>query len=71
MSKSPIDTMLDKVEWKELPLPETETVTDDDLPYATHTGILRIGNYELECIVLNTGERLFTAESIARFFGAE
>jgi len=59
--------MLDKVEWKELPAPETVS----DLPFAIRTGILRIGDYELECVVLNTGERVFTAESIARFVGVD
>lgn len=68
MTKQPIDVMLDAVEWKPVDR-EGLPAVDGDIPYATHHGTLKIGECELECVVLNTGERLFTEESIERFFG--
>lgn len=57
MSTKPIDALLDAVEWvaiKDVPSVEPGT------PHATHTGVLRIGELELDCVVLNTGQRLLT-----------
>lgn len=66
MGKPPIEIMLDTIEWK--PIVYDEGHIHGDLPHATHTGILKIGEAELECVVLNTGQRLFTAESLEKFF---
>ena len=67
--KMPIDRLLDTVEWREC---EGELpVADDGLPYATHKGILWIGGYPLECYQLSTGQRVFEAESVHRFFDGE
>lgn len=64
---TPIDAMLNAVEWKQL---EGDPPADDDgLPYATHEGVLTIGNIELKCYQLNDGTRLFDAESVHCFFG--
>lgn len=68
MSKPPIERMLDTVDWKPI-IHRYDIIPDTGIPYATHTGVLRIGDIELECVVLNTGERLFTEESLRRFFG--
>lgn len=61
MSKKSVDALLDAVEWV-----AAEGVPDaaSDVPYATHTGVLRIGELELDCVVLNTGQRLFTGPVI-------
>ncbi len=69
MSKAPVDLMLDAVEWKPVEHDDKSEWKPGDVPYATHTGVLDIFGAKLECVVLNTGQRLFTAESIAKFFG--
>lgn len=64
---SPMDKVFEAVEWQAVDWPE---VPAEGLPYATHRGILRIMGAELECFILSDGSRIFTAESLARFFGA-
>ena len=65
---SPVERILDLVEWKPVNPPADTT---DGLPYATHEGKLWIGSNCLDCVVLNTGQRLITEESLNRFFGGE
>jgi hypothetical protein len=66
---SPIEQMLDGVEWKQVTTkPENP---DSDLPYATHAGLLKIGALELRCYRLNTGMSVFDADDVKRFFGME
>jgi hypothetical protein len=66
--ETPIDTALDRlVEWHAVPAPAVDN--ESGLPYATHEGVLRIGDSELKLVVLNTGQRLITQESLNRFFG--
>ena len=62
--KTPIEMMLDGIEWR-----PCEGVVDhsSDL-YATHEGVLRIGDLELRCYTLNTGQPVFSAEDIENFF---
>lgn len=43
----------------------------EPLPKATHTGILRIGEIELECHVLEDGTRLFSSRDLLKAFGLE
>jgi hypothetical protein len=66
VTRSPIDTLLDTVNWNSV---EPPGENPDGLPYPTHTGTLQIAGYTLDCLVLNTGERIFTEESVERFFG--
>ena len=66
MKKQPIDTLLDSVDWQPVPF---DRLPSGHIPYATHHGVLKIGDCELECVVLNTGERLFTEEGLLKFFG--
>lgn len=63
-----IDVILDGITWEPVPPPDD---TSDGLPYPTHEGILRIGECELQAYVLNTGQRIFTEESIVRFFSGD
>jgi len=63
--KTLIEMMLDGIEWK----PRRGVVDhSSDLLYATHEGVLRIGDLELRCYTLNTGQRVFSAEDIEDFF---
>lgn len=63
----PLDVALNQVDWQSVEPPTKPT----GLPYPTHSGILRIGDFELQAFVLNTGERVFSEESIKKFFGME
>lgn len=71
MSKKPIDILLDRVEWK--PLPTTEEPPTTTLPYATHEGLLSLGEGlpTLQCFQLNTGERVVAADDVQKFFGGK
>jgi hypothetical protein len=64
--KKPIDALLETVDWQPVEPPDDNP---DNLPYPTHQGMLWIGGCALHCLVLNTGQRIFTTESIERFFG--
>ena len=70
---TPIETMLNAVEWEVLPpdnAAERETkFQETGIPYATHTGKFMIGDIELDCARLNTGQAVITKESFERFFG--
>jgi len=63
---SPIDRMMDGVQWEILP-PQTEP---SDLPYATHKGTLRIGDFAFDAYRLSNGLRVLDADSVERFFFA-
>lgn len=70
---TPIETILNAVEWEVLP-PDTADERErkykaGGLPYATHSGKMKIGPVELDCCRLNTGQAVITAESMERFFG--
>ena len=68
MAKTPMDTMLDSIKWEILP-PLAPEENQEGIPYATHKGVLWIGDCPLDCYVLNTGQRIFTVESVERLFG--
>jgi hypothetical protein len=40
-----------------------------DMPQATHEGVIRIGNIEIACAVLNTGQRVITQSGFMRALG--
>lgn len=63
--KSPMELLLAEVQWEVLPPIE---VSIDGVPVATHRGILRIGDKELECCILNDGRRIIRQESLENFF---
>ena len=51
---SPMDALLDAVKWV-----ETGSAADESgLPYATHTGVLRIFDIDIPVFQLNTGQRV-------------
>lgn len=64
---TPIDLMLDAVEWT--PIAGTRPPDADGLPVATHSGVLRVGDIDLRCYQLADGRRLFDADDIRRVFG--
>lgn len=58
--KTPIDMMLDNVEWTDCAQDQLES----DLPHAVRTGVLNIGGVELQCAVLSNEQRIFYGETI-------
>jgi hypothetical protein len=64
MAKTPVEAMLDQVEWKILP-----PMDEGETPHATHSGVLRIGNAELKCYQLSNGQSIFDADDLMAFFG--
>lgn len=61
---SPIDKMLDKIEWEPL---EGEAV-EGDLPHATHSGILDLGGMKLRVFQLSDGKRVIEENDLIAFF---
>lgn len=66
MSKTPIDFMLDAVDWK--PVEQAPDRPLSPLPFATHSGVVAIGDKSLRCFRLNTGQAVFEAEDFKAFF---
>lgn len=63
-------SIVKKVPTKPGKLPEPElSAPKGDLPKAMYWGKLPIGNIELDCVVLDSGERILTATSIFKAFG--
>ena len=66
--KSPIEMMLDGVQW--VPAGERPDGPDnhDGLPYATHEGVLDIMGHKMRCYRLNNGQAVFSADDVEAFF---
>jgi hypothetical protein len=64
MSKTPIEMMLDGVQWVE----NQNASTNDDLPHATHEGVLEIMGHKMRCYRLSSGQTVFNAEDFEAFF---
>jgi len=65
MSKLPIDILLDQVEWKPITVRQD---LSDEMPYATHQGILKVGDIEMEVVQLSNGMRVIPEQSLIKFF---
>lgn len=61
----PILSMIDKIV---TPNDKPKDLKEGDL-WATHSGVLKIGECELKCHILSNGERVFDAEDVEKFFG--
>ncbi|MCK9569451.1 hypothetical protein M0R72_10975 [Candidatus Pacearchaeota archaeon] len=46
------------------------TESNDNLPKAIREGVLRIGNIELRCAVLDNGKRVILVEDMNKFVAA-
>lgn len=59
-----IDLLLDQVDW--------QLVQNDETPeglYATHQGVLKIGDLEFRVYVLSDGNRVIDAEDMNKYLG--
>lgn len=69
--RTPMDAMLDGLEWTALPR-DNEEPWDGVLPYATHEGVLRMpGCPPLRVYQLSDGSRVIDAADLETFFGAD
>lgn len=66
MSKPPIELMLDGVQWVENTFPPNH---EENIPWATHEGVLEILGTKLRCYRLSTGQAVFNADDINALFG--
>lgn len=64
----PIYRMLDAIDWTSVDAPEG---IDPDGLYATHQGVLEIGDVRLKAYTLNDGRRILDAADVLRFFGED
>lgn len=65
---TPAEAIMNTVEWKPIESDSALPVRDD-LPYATHSGVLNIFGLDLKCYRLSDGRAVFDADDINRFFG--
>jgi hypothetical protein len=68
MDKPPIEVMLDRLQWEEIPFNHNNM--DESIPYATHSGILKIAQFELKVFQLSNGKRVINADDLEAFFNA-
>jgi hypothetical protein len=66
MSKTPIEMLLDGVEWKAAE-PRTAATLDDDIPHATHEGVMDLFGHKLRCYRLSNGKAVFHADDLTEF----
>ena len=60
----PIERMLEAVEWKVL-----GPTGENGKPYATHEGILKIGENIFRCYKLSNGMTVIDEKDLLQFFG--
>ena len=67
--KSPIEMMLDGVQW--IAIEDTNRCYSqqiEPLPRITHTGLLKIGDLELFVVQLSIGQRVIPEAELIKFF---
>lgn len=63
--KRPIDKLFDTVQWVRL---SPIVLTGGYVPYATHSGILHVGELEFKVYQLSNGQRVIAEEDMIKFF---
>jgi hypothetical protein len=59
---TPIETLLEQVDWDEVNM--DKKANPNNLPFATHKGVLEIAGISLRCYRLNDGSAIFDADDI-------
>lgn len=65
MAKTPIEAILDKLEYT----PTNAKPNKEGLPYVTYEGVLQLGEISIKVCVLNTGQRIIPEDELKRAFG--
>ena len=68
MKKSPIETMLDNVDWAPIEIVYDQKKVDATIPVATHSGVLVIADIRIKCWRLNTGQAVIDFDSLESLF---
>lgn len=66
--KTPIEMMIDGIQWHPVTPLDERCGNGDGVPYATHEGLLKIGDLEIECFRLSTGEAVISEAGLLKFF---
>ena len=61
-----IKAAMDRVDWRASPPPADTT---GDLPFVTHEGVFRLGDFKFRCYQLSSGQRLLDADDFDAAFG--
>ncbi len=68
--KTPVDVMLDAIEWQEIsPDGEPARPENDGIPIATHQGELDFLGMKIKVFQLEDGRRLLDADDVHRLLG--
>lgn len=59
------EAMFEDVDWTAA----GDVPTESDLPYVTHSGILRVGRHELTVFRLSNGQAVIEKECLENFLG--
>lgn len=70
MPKTPIEMMLDGTEWIPIPEASEDTASDNDIPFATHSGVLEFGGEPLRVYRLSDGRAVIDCDDFERFFAS-
>jgi hypothetical protein len=69
--KTPIDTILDALEYQEAEYTERDAITSEaGILHVTHEAVLKVGDKNLRVYILSDGERVIDAEDLEKFFDA-
>jgi hypothetical protein len=61
---TPIDTLMNGLSWS----PTNMKPDNNELPFATHEGVLEVAGLKLRCYRLNTGEAIINSDNFMDFF---
>ncbi len=68
MPKTPIDRLLDQVQWAPVEIVISDKLAGHDAPFATHSGELVIGDVRIKCWRLGTGQAVLDPDGLDRLF---
>lgn len=67
---APIEQLMDQVRWAECsPDSSTPGKAQSDIPFATHEGVLEIGEMKLRCYRLSNGQAVLHEDDMHKYFG--
>lgn len=66
--KSPINRLMDEVQWAPVEIVIDDKLPGHDAPFATHVGELVIGEIRIKCWRLNTGQSVVDPDALEKLF---
>jgi predicted solute-binding protein len=68
MSRTNLEAMFDNVEWEKVKIELTDEQKANSPLYATHQGVLQVGDKTIRVYQLNNGSRILDKEDADKFF---